>query len=177
MAKKQLFWQLYPLYLIMIILSLAAVGLYASSSVREFYLRQTAENLEAQARLAASHVSALEDLESMATLNPLYKNLAEKTGTRFTLILANGTVICDSEEDPARMENHANRPEVLEAQEDRTGISTRHSFTLDKEMMYVAIPLEREGTVEGVFRVSIPVTAVHEALGTIYFKIIAGGLV
>lgn len=174
--KKQLFWQLYPLYLLTILVSLAAVAWYASSTVRDYYLKQTAEDLEAEAHIAASHVAEFSELGEASKLNPLYTELGKKTGSRITVILKNGTVICDSEEDPARMENHANRPEIVEALDGKTGIATRHSFTLGKDMMYVAIPIEREGAIEGVFRVSLPITAVNEALASIYMEIAFGGL-
>ena len=44
-----------------------------------------------------------------------------RTGLRLTLIRGDGKVIADSHEDPARMENHANRPEI------RSAMATRQS--------------------------------------------------
>lgn len=54
----------------------------------------------------------------------------QATFTRITLVAPDGTVVFDSKEDPARMENHANRPEIAGAL--RTGVSEarRYSETL-----------------------------------------------
>ena len=38
------------------------------------------------------------------------------------------------------MDNHADRPEFQAAMQGRVGISTRFSFTLGHNMMYVAVP-------------------------------------
>ena len=44
---------------------------------------------------------------------------------RLTLIDADGTVLFDSDADPAQMENHADRPEVIQAVAEGTGESSR----------------------------------------------------
>ena len=50
--------------------------------------------------------------------------------------------------------NHRNRPEVVEALTGRTGTSRRFSSTTTQEALYVALPLEKDGKVEGVIRTS-----------------------
>jgi len=98
------------------------------------------------------------------------------TATRLTVILPSGVVIGDSDEDPSRMENHADRPEVAEALAGRVGQSDRLSHTVDERMMYVAVPIMRDATVLGVIRASVPVTAVDKVLSAIQIKIGLGGL-
>jgi two-component system phosphate regulon sensor histidine kinase PhoR len=70
------------------------------------------------------------------------------------VIDAKGTVVVDSIQDPRSMENHRNRPEVVEALTGRTGTSRRFSSTTTQEALYVALPLEKDGKVEGVIRTS-----------------------
>jgi two-component system phosphate regulon sensor histidine kinase PhoR len=82
----------------------------------------------------------------------------------------------DSDEDPQKMENHAGRPEVKVALLGNRGVYTRYSDTLQQEMMYVAVPLERNGEIVGVVRTSIPVSEIDATLGTIYSKIALAGL-
>ena len=48
---------------------------------------------------------------------------------RLTLINADGTVIFDSKSDASKLENHANRPEVIAAEKDGVGTSSRFSET------------------------------------------------
>jgi two-component system phosphate regulon sensor histidine kinase PhoR len=93
------------------------------------------------------------------------------------VILPSGQVLGDSEENPARMENHGDRPEVQSALQGRLGTSGRYSFTLGHDRMYVAIPLKEQGRIVGVVRASLPMTAISQALRALYWKMALGGLV
>lgn len=61
---------------------------------------------------------------------------------RLTLIDADGTVLFDSDADPAQMENHADRPEVIQAIAEGAGESSRYSETLSKKTINCAVLLE-----------------------------------
>lgn len=61
---------------------------------------------------------------------------------RLTLIDADGTVLFDSDADPAQMENHADRPEVIQAVSEGAGESSRYSETLSKKTINCAMLLE-----------------------------------
>jgi len=171
MRRKKLLWKLYPSYVAIILLSIVAVGIYVSTTLKNFYLSKTAEDLEIDARLIEREVSATFNRENKKALDQLCKTLGKAASARITLILPTGEVVGDSEEDPQTMENHAGRPEVKEALAGQTGISTRYSETLQKEMMYLAIPVKKEDGIVGVVRVSIPVIAIDTALSAIYGKI------
>jgi two-component system phosphate regulon sensor histidine kinase PhoR len=171
MRRKRLLWKLYPSYLVIILLSIVTVGIYVSTTLKNFYLRKTAEDLKVDARLIEREVSATFSKENRKSLDALCKSLGKAASTRITLILPTGEVVGDSDEDPKTMENHASRPEVKEALTGQTGISTRYSETLQREMMYLAIPVKKEGGIAGAVRVSIPVIEIDTALNAIYGKI------
>jgi two-component system phosphate regulon sensor histidine kinase PhoR len=57
---------------------------------------------------------------------------------RVTLIAADGTVLFDSASDVSRLENHADRPEVVKAQTDGEGTSSRFSDTQLMKNFYYA---------------------------------------
>ena len=57
---------------------------------------------------------------------------------RVTLIAPEGAVLYDSDADEARMDSHAQRPEVLAALAEGTGESTRYSDTLSEVTIYYA---------------------------------------
>lgn len=61
---------------------------------------------------------------------------------RLTLIDADGTVLFDSEADPTRMENHADRQEVRQAMAEGIGQSSRYSETLAKKTINCAMLLK-----------------------------------
>src|SRR5262245_50389791 len=64
--------------------------------------------------------------------------LARETDTRITLILPDGVVLADSDEDPARMENHGARAEIVQARSQPFGVARRVSATVGYRMLYVA---------------------------------------
>ena len=47
--------------------------------------------------------------------------LNEKLGVRFTLIRLDGSVAADSDKNPFKMDNHAERPEILAERSPRVG--------------------------------------------------------
>ncbi|WP_457607157.1 ATP-binding protein [Nitratifractor sp.] len=68
----------------------------------------------------------------------IVKRVHDKTGVRVTVIAPDGRVLYESDRSPVGMENHATRPEVLEAKEKGWGSAVRHSATLDEDLLYVA---------------------------------------
>ena len=73
-------------------------------------------------------------------------------------------MLADSEEDPATMDNHANRPEILAARSHGHGITTRFSDTVDKEMMYYALPVKKGSLFLGYVRASLPLSVIDDRL-------------
>lgn len=60
---------------------------------------------------------------------------------RITLIGADGNVIFDTKADPASMENHADREEVIKAKQNGEGSSVRESDTFMTKTIYYAVSL------------------------------------
>ncbi len=67
-------------------------------------------------------------------------------GCRITLVDTDGTVLYDNREDPAQMENHADREEIHEAAMLGQGRAVRHSDTLSEKTIYYALRLS-DGTI------------------------------
>jgi len=110
-------------------------------------------------------------------IDDLCKTVGHAASTRFTVILPWGKVVGDSDNDPARMDNHLDRPEVAAALEGSRGVSTRYSPTLGKEMMYVALPLKKDLRTVGILRTAIPVDDIYENLDAIQRRIAFAGLI
>lgn len=62
--------------------------------------------------------------------------------TRMTLIAADGTVLIDTYADESSMDNHAQRPEVVEAVQTGEGKTGRFSQTLGEETLYHTVRLD-----------------------------------
>lgn len=70
----------------------------------------------------------------------LVSTVGQTTANRITLVDSAGKVLYDSEEDPETMENHASRPEFIEARENGSCEMVRYSETLSRRpftMRYV----------------------------------------
>jgi two-component system phosphate regulon sensor histidine kinase PhoR len=175
--KKRLLWQLYPSYLLITIISLIAVTWYTSESLKHFFLEQTASDLKVRARLFEKQV--LEHLDPLdeKVVDLLCKKIGKSAATRITIILPSGKVVGDSEKDPSRMDNHVDRPEFIDALNGPSGTSIRYSRTLEKDMMYVGIPIKKKNHILAVVRTSIPVNDIDLVLNSMKIKIAFGCLV
>ncbi|MDO8914613.1 MAG: ATP-binding protein [Coriobacteriia bacterium] len=115
------------------------------------------------ASIARAGALALErpGLTAPTTANDLVRG----TRLRATIVATDGTVLADTAEMPARMANHAGRPEVSAALAGRVGFDTRLSATTGTEQMYVAVPARFEGRLVAL-RVAEPVAVIAELAAT-----------
>ncbi|MHB1014883.1 MAG: sensor histidine kinase [Desulfurivibrionaceae bacterium] len=177
MRHKRLIWQLYPSQLIITIVALLVAAGYGTYSLRAFQLTQTGSDLEARARLAQENVLPLLAKNDLVALRAFCTTAGKNSSTRLTVITPTGVVLADSDEDPGRMENHGDRPEIIAALSGRPAPSLRFSNTLQEKMMYFAIPLAQGSKTLGVLRTAIPVTFIDSVLKEILLKIVWGCLI
>lgn len=176
MQQRRIFWQIFPAYLLVTLLSLTAVMLLSSSVISRFYHRQIAENLNVQALFTEELVRDRFTADRREELRRLSETLGAQTATRITLILPDGTVAGDSDKAHAEMGNHRDRPEIQTALAGHTGQSIRYSNTLRKNMMYVAVPVQRDGRVVGVVRTAMSLADLDQVLSAVQNHIVYGGL-
>ena len=167
---------LFP-FLLIVLIPLLAFSRYAGFSIRQFYLEQTAMNLEARANLlkeqAKHHLLAGDE----KSIDLLCKREGKSSDTRITVIDPSGKVLGDTEKDPGKMENHSDRPEFVKAITGETGIFTRYSDTLSEPMMYLAILLTGDEKPVGVLRTSVSISAIDRQLEIIQKRTSFGVLV
>ena len=175
MTRIKLVWRLFPAFILIAVICLVAGTWYTASSWRTFYLGETAGDLENRARLVEIYLQDVRPVPDEMQVNEICRKLGKLTSTRLTVILASGKVAGDSQEDPERMDNHADRPEFREAMQGRVGVSTRFSFTLGHNMMYVAVPWRQKDQPMGVVRASLPMHAIEGAIRALYVKVALGG--
>ena len=102
------------------------------------------------------------------------RELGTGTGTRITIIAPDGTVLADSEAQPATMENHGWRPEVLRARELGLGSAVRRSATVGTDMLYVA---QSVGAEQPTVRAAMPLTQVRLASASLRRAVLIGAFV
>ena len=131
----------------------ATSGAWLSGQLRELLVHQEETYLLSHARTLA-HV-----LPGAGSEHALVERFARTSAARITLIELDGGVRADSEADAAQMDNHASRPEVVEALAEGFGTSVRQSATTDRQMLYVAVPWPESQPTQ-IIRVARPLTEV-----------------
>ena len=147
------------------LLALAVAGALFATTMRRQLDARIEETLVAEAKLAADLLSHGTPLATPPELDEEADRIGELIGGRVTFIAPDGRVLGDSAEtlDGVRaMENHGQRPEVVEARAQGVGRARRHSDTLNIDMLYVAVPVRHP--VIGYVRVALPLTDVSHQL-------------
>jgi len=177
MPPKRLLWQLFPSYLLIALLSLIAVTVYAYYIVSDIYLDVKSSDLRSRVYLVEHQVRKYLKNPTASDIDSLFKIIGSRADTRLTIILPDGVVLADSDKDPQKMDNHAQRPEIVTALHGDIGTSTRYSATLDTELMYVALPVSENGQLLGVLRASVPLVFIEKTLSVIRIRIIYSAIV
>ncbi|MEA3224152.1 MAG: ATP-binding protein [Thermodesulfobacteriota bacterium] len=176
MPGKRIIWKLFFAQTLLILISIAIIGLYAGFSFKDYYISQLTSQLESNAILIRGLVKESILKEKGARVDFIAKKLGREIQCRVTIIDTEGIVLGDSEKDPQNMENHLNRPEVKEAMKAREGKSIRYSTTLKKEMMYLALPIKYDNQIIGTVRVSLALDKLKLGVGHIYRIVGWGGM-
>jgi two-component system phosphate regulon sensor histidine kinase PhoR len=146
--------------------ALLAVLLLVEPGLRRRSVEQTSDTLLAQARLIARVVERpLAQGASVAELDALVDAATRGGRSRVTVIAADGQVLADSSLSIpalAKVENHADRPEVVEALAGGEGSAVRRSATVDTDLLYAAVPIRHQGRLLGAARVALPLYGVEE---------------
>ena len=167
-------------YLIVIAVVVVSMGAFFIWFLNYFYMQTLQENLYTQARLASALINEMDERGAeQAEIDALAKELGEELGLRLTLIDYSGRVLADSAQDPLLMENHLDRPEVVDAIKLGRGITSRYSTTVSEEMFYLAVPLRSEqleaelDTIpNAVIRLALPLASINQALSNLKLFII-----
>ncbi|HOE96309.1 MAG TPA: hypothetical protein PLS90_05175 [Candidatus Sumerlaeota bacterium] len=163
--RHRLRWPLLGLFVLVMVGCLVGSIFFAGQPIRRLYERSQADSLLAMAQILKTPLLPLVLVENRwADAEALAQRLGADAGVRITLLLPDGTVIADSEEEPARMGNHGDRPEIRQAILERRGDAVRPSETLGTRMLYVATPLHHGGRMIGVLRLALPLAPIDDAL-------------
>ncbi len=198
MLRSRLFWQLYAGYIAVIFTSTIIVGVLVSRQVTENSLNEIHHSLAVRSELLAqiakpylldsfigqepepspeSKPESMPDthfLSAKASLQQTIVQLGKETGSRLTLITASGIVIADSQESPLNMDNHGQRPEIIDARDKGFSITSRLSQTLQQRMIYRALRITENENVLGFVRVSLPLSIIDQKLALLRLIVLFG---
>jgi two-component system phosphate regulon sensor histidine kinase PhoR len=157
----------------MIVIALAAAAgallvvlLVAGPRLRGRAVDNARATLFAETRLMARLVRpALAAGTPSHELDRLVDAAARDVRARVTIIAPGGRVLADAELSGTALdavENHAYRPEILEARATGSGSSLRRSTTVNRDLLYTAVTIEDEGRILGFSRVAYSLSELEE---------------
>lgn len=153
-------------------MSMLVLGAYLLNSLEDYFYDNLQTRLETEALLARDLLEPRRDGWDPATMGELTRRISQDVKARVTIINIDGTVLGDSLEDPAQMENHISRPEIAEALRSGVGVSVRHSSTLDTDMMYVAVPIIQEDKPVGFLRLALSLAEIRGAFFRLWSAVV-----
>jgi two-component system phosphate regulon sensor histidine kinase PhoR len=168
MFHSRLLWRLYSGYAAIIVISVLVVGILLSRQLEENTLKEIQDSLSVRSALlteiARDSLLTASTANSNSSFQSALTKLGNSTASRLTVIAADGHVIADSQEQPQAMDNHLQRPEIIDAMANGTGVASRYSQTLQQMMMYRAVAVSEDQQLTGFVRVSVPLTTVDSRL-------------
>lgn len=150
-------------------------GWFSLNSLKQSFYDEARRDLQVRAEIVRPHFASRLNSANVSKLQPLCREIAETARARLTVVLPDGQVLCDSHEDPARMDNHASRKEFDRALKNEAGFAIRSENRSGKPMMFVAVPVVVDGPVRGAVRVSRPMSEIDSTLQGVGRPLILAG--
>ncbi|HXT26945.1 MAG TPA: ATP-binding protein [Candidatus Eisenbacteria bacterium] len=188
--RRNLFTKLALVFFALLLSVLAAVDFFADRALRQDFERTGFEQLLAIARIAQENPP---QFTALPPVDPLEISALQSwtrrmgaSGARLTIVAADGLVLADSQSEPQTMENHAQRPEILQAMAEGSGRSIRHSATLNRELLYYAVRQPSAAGKPFIMRFALPEETVGKVLGpfrrslwlaSLMILLVAGGVI
>jgi two-component system phosphate regulon sensor histidine kinase PhoR len=175
--RSAFFMRVFTTFSAIVLALFVAAFFLATRAVRTQYLAIVERGLADVGAIACHATLPLLTNAAHAQLQPYIQHVGALTQTRISIIAPDGTVLADSQADPARMDNHAVRPEVAQALRGVRGTARRLSETSREPLLYLAVPLDDHGRLLAVVRVSTSVGAFETFLADLRGRLALSALV
>lgn len=160
--KGGFFKKLFSVFIISSLLLSAIFFITAKSYIKSSNLDFFTHELNTKAAGIMPFISDYFIEGKQEKMHASFNEMAENLNSRITLVDTTGKVLYDSEYDYSTMPNHANRKEISEVLAGAaSGKIIRYSSTFEGEMLYMAVPIESEGNLYGVLRLSMPISEIN----------------
>ena len=113
MKRRPLFIQLFYSYVPIIIIALIVLVFFINQITRDFYYKHVKKDLYERAVLTSKLITFHKG--GRRSFQDLIKSAGKETNMRITIVDESGVVIADSDEQPSLMDNHLNRPEIIQS--------------------------------------------------------------
>ena len=171
--RSPIFRKLLGSAFLLIALTLAVLDFNLARYTTKHEVQEVEQRLTAVAMALVAEPPNLspEQLEEWA------KSASTRVHCRVTVVDPKGVVLAESGQDPQKMENHANRPEIQIAYKNHVGSSIRRSATLGRDLCYLAVPLQYQGRSGYVLRVAVPLDNLDAAIAELRWRILTASFV
>lgn len=173
MQRKSLFWQIYPSYVWVVLISLSLILAFAFVSFRALYLQQTVQGLESRASLLQESILSLLLRKEFGEIDSVTKRQAKAANARITVISSEGRVLGDSDPEAESSQAMEQFAEFREALLIGQGMSQRIEARSGEPMIYVALALKDGDKTLGALRVAVPAKFSAREFWTIYLEVLA----
>lgn len=158
MKWKNFPWRLFArisfVQILLVLIALTTSGIAGRYFFKKSFLLQVENQLHTTLGSLA-HALPDEPYQNWCT------TFANTQSLRLTLVAKTGVVLCDSHHDSLAMENHAFRPEIVDALQSGFGKSIRFSSTVSENMIYGALFLTQKNL---ILRGAIPLATLTHML-------------
>jgi len=162
---------------ISILVALAIVAAAVPGIATQHEIDVLGARLSSEAALAGDLSRDLFVRGDADALDLLAKRVASDASVRVTFVATDGTVLGESDEDRRTMDNHATRPEIIPALAGGEGRAVRHSATVGRDLLYVAVPVRAGDRIVGVSRLALPLVAVDALAARLSLSLLAAAVV
>lgn len=154
-------------FIVLVLATMCVLGFYTVNTIRNVQINHLKAQLSNEAIMAAeAGKQDFTNVDQMSGLDALAKKIGNEIHARITFISPDGTVLGDTDEDPATMGNYAGHSEVIAALQSGT-TATSQSATVRDNTMYVAVPVNDNGVILGVARAAVPLTEIESSVNSI----------
>lgn len=165
------------IFILLIGSSVLLAGLFMAKLLKDTYLNALEDNMVREIRLLIASADWKKS-GSEEEITRYYTDLARKfkltMDARVTYIRADGKVLGETDQDPAKMDNHLGRQEVQDAKEKGVGTSVRFSTTTQRNMLYVALPVYDANQITGYVRLAMGLEEVDAKIGRLWSFLLGG---
>lgn len=151
-------------FFILFILLFIIVGSIVYFWEKDIYITQIEKSLQESINLVS--ISLVNNYD----FDEIVKEVRQKLNTRLTIITKNGKVLAESHKDKTKMDNHKSRDEIKQANKKEFGISMRHSYTLNKDLLYVAKKFSINGKIIYI-RMAKEIKKINDKIYSLGFRV------
>jgi signal transduction histidine kinase len=103
--------------------------------MKNFYINQTKLALLHNIKLISYN---LDNINNINKIKNIAKHIKKDLNLRLTIIDDNGKILIESHKGKKLLDNHKNRIEIIKALKNPYGFAIRHSYAINKDLLYIA---------------------------------------